>query len=187
MNEYEYKNGNYTIKLLYNDNEKINIRVSNTNSRIEYKTEISLKNFNNSNNINNNLDTILNYLNECYTDNILDKEPVQKKSKTNTYSPLFNTGSVLRNSEVCSKLKKKIFLTHEPGFLVMKFGKIEKNDTFITDFIIYLDEVNNINESNELNKIINRQQEIIDYLCEFPEIIEKLKISKYSVLFENMN
>lgn len=176
MNEYEYKHGNYTTKVLYNDNEKINIRVSNTNSRIEYKTEISLKNFNNSNNINNNLDIILSYLSESYTDNILDEEPLQKKSKTELPLSAFGMASL--------KLTKKIFLTHEPGFLVMKFGKIERNDTFSSDFIIYLDEViNNLNESSELNK----QQEIIDYLCKFPEIVEKLKNSKYSILFENIN
>ena len=60
---------------------------------------------------------------------------------------------------------------HEPGFLEMKFGKVNNNETFYTDFIIYLDEVNNINESIELNKIINRQKEIINYLCESPEKI----------------
>lgn len=175
MNEYEYKHGNYTTKVLYNDNEKINIRVSNTNSRIEYKTEISLKNFNNSNNINNNLDIILSYLSESYSDNILDEEPLQKKSKTEL--PLSAFGMAFL------KLTKKIILIHEPGFLVMKFQKIERNDTFISDFIIYLDEDNNINESTKLNK----QQEIIDYLCKFPEIVEKLKNSKYSILFENIN
>jgi len=181
MNEYEYKHGNYTTKVLYNNNEKLNIRVSNANSHIEYKTEISLKNFNNSNDANNNLDIILTYLSECYSDNILDEEPLSKKSKTHLSS---SSITPFGNSLI---LKKKIILLHEPGFLVMKFGKVERNETFISDFIIYLDEVNNINESIELNKIINRQQEVIDYLCEFPEIAEKLKNSKYSILFENMN
>jgi hypothetical protein len=168
----EYKYDDYIVELLDNHNKKINIKVKkDDNSNIQYETEISLKNFNNSNNCNDNYENIISYLNH-------NEIQPQKKSKP-------NLPTVFGNPGIKFKFEKKIVFEYNHGYLAMNFGKINLgNNTFNSDFVIYLDE---INKSIELHKEIELYKEIINYLCESPEIVEKLKNSKYYLTTMNEN
>lgn len=170
--EYAVKEISYTIKTLYNVNDKkLDITVNSNNSYITYNSSIFLNNFNNSYNSEENLKMITDYLSK------FEEDKCSNESTKNS-SPFGGLGNIHK------KLEKIIIFTHEPGHLKLNF--VKPNNNHITNcFTIYLEEVNERNENIKLNKIIKRQREIIDYLSEFPDTLDILKKSKYSDLFED--
>jgi hypothetical protein len=146
MKVYKRNYDDYLVNLLFNEKDNtLNIKIGHKNSCIEYETnpDLELYNFNNSFDVQSNLNNILNYFPD--TDNSAINDTLERPSKIRkNNSNQFN---------ITDMEKKVIFIHNEPSDMIMIFKNINLTNNN-PHYTIYLHEIDIKNIFNpEIEKL----------------------------------